>query len=193
MSVQSARPLARPALLALACLSAACDGGRPADAAGPGDPTPPTLAAAPSDLGPELAALRRTTAPFQDLERAREAGYAERITPCWYHGELGGQGFHYGRTDWIDGSVSLLEPELLMYEPLPGGRLQLVAVEYIVPLDAWQDDAPPTLLGQDFHRNEALGLWVLHVWLWRSHPDDLFADWNPAVSCAHADEAEDRA
>lgn len=141
----------------------------------------------------QLAALRQTTAPFQSFEKAEEAGYGEKITPCWFHRELGGQGYHYGKPALIDGAVSLLEPELLMYEPQPGGRMRLVGVEYIVPVDQWQGQSPPTLLGRELHPHPVLPLYVLHVWLWRHNPEGMFADWNPTVSCAHAAESEDRA
>ncbi|MGI9179238.1 MAG: hypothetical protein ACR2H9_01810 [Longimicrobiaceae bacterium] len=146
-----------------------------------------------AEFNRQLAALRRATAPFHNFEKAEHAGYGVRITSCWYHRELGAQGYHYGNPDLIDGTVDLLEPELLMYEPQKNGRLRLVGVEYIVPIAAWEGEDPPTLLGQEFHRNEALGLFALHVWLWRHNPAGMFADWNPKVSCEFADEAEDRA
>jgi hypothetical protein len=151
-------------------------------------------AAAPgSEEAAGLAALRAMTAGFTDIEVARQAGYAEQITPCWYHRENGGQGYHYGRPELIDGKVSLMEPELVMYEPMPDGSQQFLAIEYIVPLTAWEQTEPPSLLGQEFMRNEQLGLWVLHVWLGKANPNGMYANWNPNVSCAHAAESEDRA
>jgi hypothetical protein len=144
-------------------------------------------------LQKQLAALRSTTAPFHNFEKASAAGYGVRITPCWYHRSLGAQGYHYGDPTLIDGTVELLRPELLMYEPRRDGSLRLVGIEYIVPVDAWAQPTPPTLLGQTFHHNQALGIYALHVWLWRDNPAGLFADWNPRVSCEHADEADDRA
>ncbi len=147
-----------------------------------------------AEFNQQLAALRRLTAPFHNFEKAVEAGYGVQITPCWYHRELGAQGYHYGNPALItDGTVSLLEPELLMYEPQRNGQLRLVGVEYIVPIALWQGEDPPSLLGQEFHRNEALGLYALHVWLWRHNPAGIFADWNPMVSCRFAEEAQDRA
>ncbi len=138
----------------------------------------------------ELAALRRQTAPFHDFARAADAGYAAPITPCWAHGTLGAMGYHYGNPELIDGTVDLLHPELLMFEPGPGGHMRLVGMEYIVPIDAWTDASPPTLLGQVFHPHATLPIYKLHVWLWRDNPRGTFADWNPAVSCAHADQTE---
>jgi hypothetical protein len=149
------------------------------------------------DVTPEVAAqldeLHSMTASYTDLAAAQAAGYTEAITPCWYHRDNGGQGVHYARTELIDGAVSLDEPEIVMYEPLADGSQQFLAIEYIVPFDAWEHESPPELLGRQFMRNERLGLYVLHVWLGKDNPSGMFADWNPNVSCEHAAESEDRA
>lgn len=140
-----------------------------------------------------LAELRRATAPFHNIDKAEEADYDTPITPCWYHSELGSMGYHYGNLALLDGIVELLKPEALMYEPGPGGHYRLVGMEYIVPMDAWDGEGNPTLLGQEYHPNETLGLYTLHVWLWRNNPNGMFSAWNPKVSCEYAQESEDRA
>ena len=88
----------------------------------------------------------------------------------------------------LDGKVSLGHPEALVYEvkpgnPLrqPGNRLRLVAVEYIVPSSFVNPKHPPRLLGQNFHLNSDLDVWVLHAWVWKYNPAGVFADWNPRV------------
>jgi hypothetical protein len=139
------------------------------------------------DVTPEqqrdLDAVRGVTLAYTDFSRAQAAGYSERLTDCMSDGS-GGMGYHYGRPAFIDGEARLLEPEILMYEPQRDGSLQLVGLEYVVPLSAATD--PPSLFGLSFHRNEAFQLWVLHVWLYRDNPSGLFTDWNPTVSCAAA-------
>jgi hypothetical protein len=144
------------------------------------DPTGPSLT---REQQRDLDALRRLTAPYSDFSRAQAAGYTERLTDCMSD-PAGAMGFHYGNVAFIDGNARLLEPEILMYEPQANGSLQFVGVEFVVPLSAAA--APPTLLGHTFHRNDAFQLWVLHVWLNRENPSGMFADWNPAVSCAAA-------
>ncbi len=131
----------------------------------------------------QLAALRRATAPFHNFDKAVAAGYGVPVTPCDEQLPLGAQGIHYANLALIDGTVSLLQPEILQYEPQAGGHLRLVGVEYIVPLTEAQ---PAPLLGHDFHANQAAGVWALHVWIWRHNPSGMFADWNPKVSCQHA-------
>src|SRR5690606_34705149 len=117
--------------------------------------------------GADLTTLRQITAGFDDIETARAAGYVEQITPCWYHRDNGGQGYHIARPDLIDGAVSLQQPELVMYEPQADGSLEFLGVEYIVPFAEWSASSPPTLLGRSFMRNEGLELFVPHVWVGR--------------------------
>jgi len=142
----------------------------------------------PAEMNRKLADLRRATATFHNFDKAVDAGYSVQATPCLYHSELGGMGYHYVKPDLMDGSINLLEPEMLVYEPKPNGHLRLVAVEYIVPFDTWEEADPPTLLGQDYLPNEEGGFYALHVWLWKHNPSGMFFDWNPKVSCEHADE-----
>ena len=134
----------------------------------------------------QVAALRNLTASFHNFTVAEHAGWKTRITECFSDPSLGGMGFHYGNTALIDGRVDPLEPELLLYEPRKNGELRFVAVEYIVPFTAWTAASPPELFGQQFHRNEDFGLWVLHVWHFNDNPSGMFSDWNPNVSCAFA-------
>lgn len=138
------------------------------------------------DIKRDIARLRERTARFHRFDAAVDAGWSAQITDCFVDPRLGGMGFHYGNPGLIDGTVNALEPELLLYEPQKNGRLRFVAVEYIVPFTAWTGAEPPQLYGQSFHRNEAFGIWALHVWHVRENPRGIFADWNPKVSCRYA-------
>ncbi|MGH7475996.1 MAG: hypothetical protein ACRELD_06885 [Longimicrobiales bacterium] len=150
----------------------------------------PHTAHANTAQGPEvsrwLAGLRNATAAFHRIDAAAAAGWDTQITGCLELPGTGGMGYHYGNVSLIDGTPQEFAPELLVYEPQKNGRLRLVAVEYIVPFTAWTAAEPPALHGIDFHRNEAVGLWVLHAWVWKHNPAGIFADWNPTVSCAFA-------
>jgi hypothetical protein len=145
-----------------------------------------------------LASLREVTARFHNMDMAVAAGYETRITPCWAHHSAGAMGYHYGNTDLFDAVVDLLEPEVVMYEPQPGGHMRLVGMEYIVPLAAWEEAGHdlgdptdvPELLGQKYTRHSALPIFKLHIWLWRDNPAGVFTDWNPNVTCAHAESTE---
>jgi hypothetical protein len=177
------------AISALAYLVIACE--RPAETTSPsrahGGHTAPNLSAVVSgEVQRDVARLRDLTAPFHRFETAVAAGWGMPIPGCFSDPTAGGMGYHYGNPTLIDGTVDVLEPELLVYEPQKNGRLRLVAVEYIVPFSAWTAAEPPRLFDQSFHRNEAFGLWVLHVWHFRNNPNGMFADWNPDVSCQFA-------
>ncbi|HEX6308460.1 MAG TPA: hypothetical protein VFZ69_09755, partial [Longimicrobiales bacterium] len=184
MTAQAIRTLVRSttAAIPLAALLACADAPEVDDTA----PAPEAAAPAAPAESPSLVALRQYAAPFASVDAANAAGYTAQITPCWYHGQQGGQGIHIGRQEWIDGNVSELEPELVMYEPQADGSMQFVGVEYIVPFAAWTAAEPPSALGQSFMRNEQLELWVLHVWVGEDNPNGMFASWNPNVSCEHA-------
>ena len=141
-----------------------------------------------SDVNQQLASLRRVTAAFQDFSVASHAGWATPITPCMTDpGGAGGMGFHYGNTQLINGTATVENPQLLLYEPEKNGRLRLVAVEYIIPYSFHGRNAePPVLFGQPFAQVDAFQLWGLHAWVWKENPSGIFAAWNPNVGCANA-------
>ena len=145
------------------------------------------ISAAQASTQSDLAKVRRATARFHRPEAARQAGYdlVNGLDYCFDNPGVGGMGFHYINTDLLDTSVDLLHPEAMVYTPSPNG-LQLGAVEYIVPQAAWDatgSEEPPMLLGHHLHLNEALGVYVLHAWIWKNNPAGIFEDWNPKVSC----------
>ena len=84
----------------------------------------------------------------------------------------------------IDADFDPVHPEVLLYAPVPGEkRLQLVAVEYLVPI-AMSSNAPAGFTGSaDSWRQdtEGFGLWELTVWIWEHNPNGLFTVLNPRV------------
>jgi hypothetical protein len=139
----------------------------------------PTSASANRDL----AIARQATAAFLQFERALEAGYDTQFPPGCFEVAEGGQAVHYLNGEYLD-RLDVAQPQLLMYEPQTNGSLRLVGIEYALPGDG--SEPPPVLFEQQFHYNATFGVWVLHVWIWRHSPNGMFADWNPQVSCAHA-------
>lgn len=132
----------------------------------------------------DLATARQATARFHNVRHAEAAGYASTldILGCFENRGVGGMGLHYLRGDLLDGTVDATAPEALVYEMSSNGELRLVGMEYIVPVDAWTDGAPPSLFGIDFHQHSVLPLWILHAWTWRPNPLGMFEDWNPNVA-----------
>lgn len=128
----------------------------------------------------QFSGVRHATASLHTVAKAEAAGY-ERFLPCFDSPGVGGMGQHYADLGSIDGTVSATHPEVLVFEP-KGDRMQLVAVEYVVPQAAWTGSGAPELFGEHFHRNDTLGIWALHAWIWRPNPGGMHADFNPKVA-----------
>jgi len=135
-----------------------------------------------------LATVHKATAKYQRVEMAIADGY-ELASPCVAVPGLGGMGFHYINFNLMDGEHDPLRPEALVYEPMKNGRMNLVAVEYIVVVDPSKLADPAPRFGQltmDDHLHGApLGFphYQLHVWLWKTNPSGMYTPFNPNVSC----------
>ena len=135
----------------------------------------------------ELRAVREAV-HFRKPQQAQAAGYdlLPGLDHCFDNPGVGAMGYHYIDANALDTTLIPTHPEAIVYAPQSDGRLKLAAVEYIVPVDAWTATGAkelPQLFDQRFHLNEALGVYVLHVWLWFPNPTGLFQDWNPNVTC----------
>ena len=167
-----------------------------------------TLSAIPVAAGSggqsQLAAARAATARFHDLAAAHHAGYSAVVADlagitCIDDPGVGAMGVHYlnpglapelfdpGAVANVDAST----PELLVYAPGPNGQKRLVALEYLALKASWDAHhaAPPSLFGREFDVTPAgnrYGLpdfYSLHAWIWDPNPADLFAPWNPRLTC----------
>jgi hypothetical protein len=87
--------------------------------------------------------------------------------------------------------VDATRPQIVIYEPMPDGSLQLIGADYLVLADPWNatHSGTPQLMGQLFHLFESpnrFGLpafYTLHVWAWKENPAGAFVNWHPQVSC----------
>ena len=138
-----------------------------------------------------VAEVRNATQRFHSIAIATRpsaqggGGYTVQFPAGCAASPDGAQGFHYLNESLVDATVDLLHPELVMYEPGPHGQMNLVGVDYIVPLSL--SATPPTLLGVPFAPlGPPLNVWALHIWAWRPNPSGMFAMWNPKVSCQFA-------
>ncbi len=163
--------------------------------------------AARSDGQSDVAGARQATASFHDLSVANAAGYSvevadlQQLTCIADPGGAGAMGIHYLNPTLVPelfdasapASVDASTPELLVYAPSSDGSpKRLVALEYLTIKasgDAQHGGVPPSLFGQTFNQtgaNNRFGLpayYSLHAWIWDPNPTDLFAPWNPRVSC----------
>jgi hypothetical protein len=140
----------------------------------------------------DVQRARAATLKFRDVAVAKAAGYVA-AAECAQDPKYGGMGVHYTNPALVaDGLLDITRPEVLVYEPLAGGKLRLGAIEYF-QADADQDLATdpdrPNLFGLPFdgpmlgHEAEMPIHYDLHVWLYRHNPAGLFAMWNPRVHC----------
>jgi hypothetical protein len=136
----------------------------------------------------QLEQIKVALEPYQDVNAAIAAGY-EVFMDCMSNTQ-GAQGIHYTKGALIeDPTLDALQPEALMYEQQSDGSLRLTGVEYLVFQEAWHvsgNKPAPVLLGREFYLNTTLldkPFYGLHLWLWQYNPLDVFANWNPLVSC----------
>jgi hypothetical protein len=156
-------------------------------------------AAGPRGNGPELARVKAAVAPLHTTKAAENAQYGliSGLDSCFEMPGAGGMGFHYINAGLLDETLDPTQPEALVYQQLPNGKLRLGAVEYIVPQALWDDDHPLDSQGQrelpsidglanepmSLHLNAGLQVYVLHAWIFTANPAGTFEDWNPDVSC----------
>lgn len=170
-----------------------------------------------SDMSSELARIRQATQRFRDINVALSEGYV--IPPPGHcvdaqgEGEprqLGAMGIHLVRPDLlgitavsprvngVGTNTDFTRPTVLVYEPQPQGRHELVAVENLVFAQAWH--AAGHVTRPEFHGNqyyqvidnpltaadEAHGFephYELHIWLYRENPAGMFMPFNVRVKC----------
>jgi len=141
--------------------------------------------------GDLVRAVREATQRFRDVKVAEAEGYG-LLFGCVSGSEWGAMGLHYVNLALVgDGVLDPMRPEIVIYEPLPDGRLKLVGADYLVFADAWHatQTATPQLMGQLMHLFESpnrYGLpafYTLHVWAWKDNPNGSFVNWHPRVSC----------
>jgi hypothetical protein len=145
----------------------------------------------PKTAGALIKIVREATERFQDVEVAKAEGYALQFG-CVSGSDSGAMGMHFVNGPLVgDGELDPTRPEIVIYEPLPDGRLRITGADYLVLADAWnaKHAGPPELMGQLFHLFEApnrFGLpafYTLHVWAWKENPNGAFVNWHPKVSC----------
>ncbi len=167
----------------------------------------PVVLAAPgtpgSGVNKELAAARRATAMYHDVNEALADGYVP-VSP-----HIPGMGVHYVNFPLLDAVFDIERPEILLYSMAEGNKPKLVAVEYVAVVpssgfagdsDEWDTHPASCHYADGFEVEEPdplacpttspggapLALWhpdlfAVHAWIWRGNPDGVFAAFNPNV------------
>ena len=136
--------------------------------------------------------VRDATERYKNVAAAEAAGYQLQFG-CVTGGDGGAMGMHFVNGPLVmDGELDPTRPEIVIYEPLPNGKLRLIGADYLVLADAWNSkhpEGPPQIMGQLLHLFEApnrFGLppfYTLHVWAWKESPTGTFVNWHTNVSC----------
>ena len=136
--------------------------------------------------------VRESTERFKDPVVADGEGY-KLAFGCVSGPDAGAMGMHFvNMTLVVDPALDPRRPEILLYEPLPNGRLRLTGADFLVFASDWDALHPgetPQILGQLLHLFESpnrFGLpafYTLHVWAWKDNPTGMFVNWHAKVSC----------
>ena len=151
--------------------------------------TPPGEKTRANDL---VRVVREATERFRDVSVAESEGYG-LLFGCVSGADWGAMGLHYANLALVtDGEIDPTRPEIVIYEPLPNGKLRMTGADFLVFTADWDKKHPgetPQLMGQLFHLFESpnrFGLpdfYTLHVWAWKDNPSGTFVNWHPKVSC----------
>ena len=169
---------------------------------------------------PTLSELRAATAKYKDVKVALAEGFirdpANMCDAAEMMGKpkaLGVMGIHYVRPDLlgitgppnprVNGTSTYTDfnkPAILIYEPQADESLQLVAVENLVFIKAWEaagNTKPPTYQGVPYDKmaddpkteiDEAHNFephYDRHVWIHRENPNGVYAQFNPNATCKY--------
>jgi hypothetical protein len=145
-----------------------------------------------NQAGALVKAVREATERFRDVAAAEAEGY-HLLFGCVSGPEYGAMGLHFVNLPLVlDGELDPARPEIVIYEPLPNGRLRLIGADFLVFANDWSQKHPgttPELMGQLLHLFESpnrFGLpdfYTLHVWAWKENPTGMFVNWHTKVSC----------
>lgn len=146
-----------------------------------------------SDASVFISLVRDSTERFRDVAAAEAEGY-RLLFGCVSGPDWGAMGMHFVNMSLVgDGVLDPAKPEIVIYEPLPNGKLRLIGADYLVLAADWHAKnptaGPPELMGQLLHLFESpnrFGLpdfYTLHVWAWKENPNGAFVNWHPKVSC----------
>jgi len=144
--------------------------------------------------GGSLNKAHNATVAYKNVDRAIAAGYSFRLPDktgktCIAQLPQGAMGVHMVNKKLLDGRIDASKPEVMVYQPETGGKMDLVALEYVVFKSAWKQGSPPSLFGREFaftptpNRFGLPAYYSLHAWLFKKNPSGLLNPWNPQVTC----------
>ncbi|PYY11108.1 MAG: hypothetical protein DMG69_04850, partial [Acidobacteria bacterium] len=103
--------------------------------------------------------VRENTERFKDVAVAEAEGYS-LLFGCVTGPDAGAMGLHFVNMKLVGlGEVDARRPQIVIYEPMPDGHLQLIGADFLVIASDWDKAHPgqgaPQLMGQLFHYFES--------------------------------------
>ena len=125
----------------------------------------------------ELQQARAASSKYRNIKNAMDDGYLD------INVILPNMGYHYLNPDLLDNHFDPTKPEILVYNKRANGSMELVAVEYAVPIPLTPELAPAGFSGSAdvWTKNTGFDLWLLHAWVWHFNPDGVFSPMNMNV------------
>ncbi|HEX7845631.1 MAG TPA: hypothetical protein VF476_07475 [Chitinophagaceae bacterium] len=125
----------------------------------------------------ELMAAKNATQKYRSLDSAIADGYTN------INVVVENMGFHYMKASLADTIFQPEKPEILVYNKQHDGRIELVAVEYAVPIPLMPNKEPRGFTGgaDVWTYSTTFNLWLLHAWIWEFNPYGAFTPTNPNV------------
>jgi hypothetical protein len=131
----------------------------------------------PEQTRQELQAVQYATVRYRYLDNAITDGYTD------INVVVENMGFHYMKASLADTVFDYRKPEILVYNKNHEGVVELVAVEYAVPIALHPEGAPEGFTGSAdvWKRDTGFGLWLLHAWVWSYNANGVFNPTNPGI------------
>ena len=125
----------------------------------------------------QLRSAKSATEKYRSMDKAIADGYAD-ISVVRQN-----MGMHYLKTALLDTIFEPAQPEILVYNKQHDGNIELVAVEYAVPIPLTPNKAPQGFEGgsDNWTYSTEFNLWLLHAWVWEYNPQGIFNPTNPLV------------
>ena len=105
--------------------------------------------------GGSLGQAQKATVAYKDVEQGDRGGLLVQLpdkagNTCIAQPPQGGMGVHMVNKKLLDGTIDASKPEAMVYAPAAGGKMDLVAIEYVVFKSAWKGSSAPSLFGRQF-------------------------------------------
>ena len=130
-------------------------------------------------IAKELSRLKKAVANIRTLEDVNSNGWNAPITPY-----IPNMGYHWANEAYLnDGAFVIEEPDAILVACGPNGKLEAIAVEYIVPVSDVNTVPPPEGFSGDADQWVPVGsqLWTLHVWIKKPNSAGIFNPTNEEV------------